>query len=324
MEFIIIILFVIVQIIFIPLAMLGSLLIFYSKIQIRKKLSVSATAINVINGQWIMDIFGIRKDTAAVNLNEVLQSTSVIGLWLMHFPLYMLYRITGKNIIFPAIASEGKEAPRNLAVSRTLYIDKILNRLKSNAEQFVVINAGIGTRCYSMFHNSGLQLFELDLPEIQKEKLKMLADANVDTNAVTYIPINLHIDDWFSILIDSGFDLNKKTIFLWEGASKYLWEGDIRNIIGEIKANASEGSSIICDFYSQQYLSGEYRNWTKPAKKELDITEDTLGFGLDFSLDYENTLKLFVESEGAKIGETYFLGNKTIRGTFMAVVEIIV
>jgi len=32
-----------------------------------KKLGVSSTAIEVINGRWTMDVFGMGKDTASVN-----------------------------------------------------------------------------------------------------------------------------------------------------------------------------------------------------------------------------------------------------------------
>jgi len=72
MEFIALLVFIVVQILFIPLAIVGVILIAYKQMFVSKKLGVSSTAIEVINGRWTMDVFDMRKDTASVRLNHVL------------------------------------------------------------------------------------------------------------------------------------------------------------------------------------------------------------------------------------------------------------
>ena len=47
------------------------------------------------------------------------------------------------------------------------------------------------------------------------------------------------------------------------------------------------------------------------------------GFGLDFSADHENALSKFAVSENATSGKTYFMGNKTKKGVWMVVTEIL-
>ncbi len=60
MDVIALLVFVIVQILFIPLAIVGFILVFYKQMYVSKKLGVSSTAIEVINGRWTMDVFGLR------------------------------------------------------------------------------------------------------------------------------------------------------------------------------------------------------------------------------------------------------------------------
>lgn len=81
-DFIALLVFIVVQIIFIPLAIVGFILVFYKQMYGSKKLGVSSTAIEVINGRWTMDVFGMRKDTATVKLNHVLPNNSLLGMWL--------------------------------------------------------------------------------------------------------------------------------------------------------------------------------------------------------------------------------------------------
>lgn len=70
------------QILFIPLAILGAILVGFRQLVVSKRLGISQTAIEVLNGSWTMHIFGIRVDEACDKLTKVLPNTSVTGLWL--------------------------------------------------------------------------------------------------------------------------------------------------------------------------------------------------------------------------------------------------
>ncbi|MCK5241880.1 hypothetical protein KAR34_05455 [bacterium] len=63
MDFLALLVFIVVQIIFIPLAMVGFILVAYKQMYVSKKPGVSASAGEVINGRWTMDVFGLQKDS---------------------------------------------------------------------------------------------------------------------------------------------------------------------------------------------------------------------------------------------------------------------
>lgn len=291
---------------------------------VSKKLGVSSTAIGVINGRWTMDVFGIRKDTASKRLNRVLPNTSLPGLWLFLFPSYLRYKISGKNKGYPSIANPGEEGISKLVLNRTVYFDNIINKSKDKVEQFVIIGAGFDTRCYGNHKDSNLKYFELDQAKTQKFKIEHLKKAGIETSNVNFVEVDFSTEHWYENLKKSGYNPGKKSIFLWEGLTLYISEKDVRNTLKEIKQHAASGSIIIADFYAKMFVNGEMYPAMKKQLKLLKITDEEFGFGIDFSSDYENALEAFLESENMKVGETYFMGYKTKKGTWMVVAEIYV
>ena len=324
MDFIALLVFIIVQILFIPIAIVGLILVFFKQTYVSRKLGVSSTAIEVINGRWAMDIFGLRKDSASVRLNRVLPNNSLPGLWMCLFPIYLQYKISGKIIIYPSIPKPGEEGLANIVISRTIYFDNIINESKDKVEQFVVMGAGFDTRCYGDLKNSNLKFFELDQEKTQKLKIKYLKKAGIDTSDVIYVGVNFSTEHWYEKLEKAGYDPNKKSIFLWEGVTLYLSEADVRNTLKEIKEHAASGSIVTADFYAKSFVTGEYAPGMKSSLGVLKITDEELGFGIDFSSDYNEALKSFIESENLKVGDSYFMGNRTKKGTYMVVAKILV
>ncbi len=324
MVFIALLVFIIVQIIFIPLAIVGFILVAYKQMFVSRKLGVSSTAIEVINGRWTMDVFGIRKDTASVRLNRVLPNTSVPGLWMALFPSYLRYKISGRNMGYPSISKPGKEGTSSLVMNRSIYFDKIIDKSKDEVEQFVVMGAGFDTRCYGDLKNSNLKCFELDQAKTQELKIEYLIKAGIDISNVNYVEVDFSTEHWYEKLEKAGYDPGKKSIFLWEGVTLYLSETAIRNTLKEIKEHAASGSILASDLYAKSFVTGEYVPGGKIAMKALKITNEEVGFGIDFSSDYENALNTFLESENTKADDTYFMGSKTKKGTWMVVAEIII
>lgn len=324
MDFLALLVFIVVQIIFIPFAIVGEILIFFKHRYISKKLGVSGTAIKVSNIRWIMDVFGIRKDIAAVKLNRVLPNNSLLGMWLLLFPLYLRNKISGKNKGYPFPERPGEEVVAKLIINRTVYFDNLIDKSKDNVEQFVVMGAGFDTRCYGELTKGTLNLFELDLANTQKLKIEYLKKAGVDTSNVAYVEVNFITENWYEKLEAVGYNPDKKSLFLWEGVTLYLPETNVRKTLKEIKEHAASGSVILADFYALSLLRGELYPGMKTYIKQIKITNEEFGFGLDFSSDYKNVLKTFVESENITIGDTYFMGYKTKKGTFMVVAEMII
>ena len=95
------------QILAIPGAIVGLLLTAYKQILVSKRLEVSQTAIEIINGRWTMHVFGLRKDDATAALISVLPNTSKLGLWLVLWPLWVQARIAGQSLLYPRVPNAG-------------------------------------------------------------------------------------------------------------------------------------------------------------------------------------------------------------------------
>ena len=81
--------FIPLQIVMVPFAIVGLVLTAYKQIIVSKRLGVSQTAIEIINGRWTMHIFGLRRDDETAALMKVLPNTSTLGLWFVLFPLWV-------------------------------------------------------------------------------------------------------------------------------------------------------------------------------------------------------------------------------------------
>ncbi len=318
------IVYVIVQILFIPFGIIGAIITYYKQMYVSKKLGVSSTAIEIINGRWTMDKFGLRKDPATVKLFKVLPNTSGLGLWLALFPLYVLKQIVGKPLLYPTIRKEGNETLANLVTSRTGYFDNLLDKSLKNSEQFVVMGAGFDTRCYGTLAKNDVSLFELDQKHTQDLKMDFLNKAEINTSRVHFINVDFATESWYEKLSNAGYDKDKKTTFLWEGVTLYLSEKDIRNTLKEIKENTAPGSVLIADFYAKQFVNGDMFPGKKKSLDQLKMTNEELGFGVTFEGTKSQELKSLIESEKMKLGEVYYLGYQTKKSTWMAVAEIII
>ncbi len=186
-------------------------------------------------------------------------------------------------------------------------------------DQFVVLGAGYDTRAYGEMKRDGLDFFELDQASMQEAKVASLDKAGIDAAHVTFVSIDFSREGAFDKLREAGYDPTKKTLFLWEGVTLYLAEEDVRKTLRDVREQAGPGSVLVADIYSQRMIK---RGSGFLSKKALEYTGETLGFGLSFATDYEQNLERFLESEGLKPGETFFMGHASDKGPFVVVAEI--
>ncbi|MDP6980016.1 MAG: SAM-dependent methyltransferase [Myxococcota bacterium] len=311
--------FIPLQIVFLPLGVLGALLVAYKQMVVSKKLGVSQTAIEILNGRWTMHVFGMRDDDPAVRLANSLPNTSTFGLWLFLLPLWVKYKLSGSYFLYPRVPEVGKEAIADLVPARTLYFDRIIERAVRDVEQFVVMGAGFDTRAYGAFEREGLRFFELDQIATQDLKRDTLRKAGVDTSHVTFIGVDFAMESVFQKLRENGYDPNKKTLFLWEGVTLYLNEVDVRKTLQDIRANAAPGSVVVADIYGERMLRV---GSNAIGKKALEYTDEGFGFGLTFATDWEDSLDDFIASEQMTRGEAWFLGSGSPKGPFVVVAEL--
>ena len=311
--------FLVLQIAFLPLAVAGFVIVAYKQMVVSKRLGVSQTMVEVLNARWTMHVFDMRSDVASHRLAASVPNTSTFGLWLVFVPLWLKYKMSGAYFGYPRIPEEGREGPLDFLIARTVYIDRIIRRAMGDMAQFVVLGAGYDTRAYGELTRDGQTIFELDQAPTQELKVASLDTAGIDASYVTFVPVDFSRDNTFEKLRASGYDPTKKTLFLWEGVTLYLAEEDVRRTLRDVRENAAPGSVVVADFYGDRFL----RVGTGfLAKKTLEYTGETLGFGLPIETDPEQTLQRFVSSEGLTVGETVFMGGGREKRPFMVVAEL--
>ena len=321
MKFVSWVLYIPLQIIAIPICILGMLLIAYRQMLVSKHLGVSQTAIEVFNARWTLHIFGIRNDPGAAKLGPVLPNTSTLGLWFALFPLWCKAKVAGKAEIYPRSVQPGRENVTDLFTIRTVYFDRILSRQLSTAEQFVLLGAGMDTRPYGALHVDDVNVFELDLASTQKLKQKSLQKASIAADHVTFIPTDFGRDPLFKQLSSAHYDRNKKTLFLWEGVTLYLSKETVQATLTEVYGQSVPGSILVADFYSDRLVT---QMKSKLSRKLLQYTHEPVRFSLNFKNSWEEELRTFIQSTGFTLGETFFMGTQSSHGPFVVVAELVV
>ncbi len=313
------IIYIPLQIVFIPFAIVGVVLVSYKQLVVSKGLGVPQSAIEILNGRWTMHIFGLRPDKASAELAATLPNDSLAGLWLVLFPLWVKSRVSGKLFLYPRVPEPGSESLLDLITARTLYFDRIIERQIAQVEQFVVMGAGYDMRAYGEFNRDGVALFEVDQAGMQRHKRESLNKAGISNEHVRFVEVDFSKENAFTKMLEAGYDPGRKTLFLWEGVTLYLSDADVRKTMRDVRGNAPAGSVLLADIYADRIIERFRRGATGKA---LEYTEEGVDFSLNFASDHEEKLSAFVESESMTTGETFFLGSKNVKGPFVAVVEM--
>jgi methyltransferase (TIGR00027 family) len=307
------------QILWLPFSILGAIWVAYKQIARSKALGLSQTAVEIINGRWTGHVFGLRKDVASYKLAGKLPNNSVLGLRITLFPLMVARLIAGRPILYPQLPEDEKSGIANMVFSRSRRFDSLLERYADRAEQLVVLGAGLDTRAYGPLANNNLILFELDKSSTQQAKRQSVKRAKLDFDHVHFVEIDFADPHWVNALVASPYDPAKRTIFLWEGVTLYLSEADVRATLAAIKAHAAPGSAVVLDFYGNRMLDMA-RKGTRA--KSLEATGETMDFGFDFAIDAEGVLSAFVTSLGFRLVPHYFLGSSHKAGAYMVIVSL--
>jgi len=312
MKILSIIIYTIVQILFIPLTIIGILLIVIKQFTVSKYLRISSTAVDVVSVRWAMDIFDIKEDKISRRLFRHLPNASLIGHWMVMYPTYLRYKISKDYNGFFSSKKAGKEFFGNPTTNRTLYIDKYISKHTNTAKQLVVLGAGFDTRCYEKLSGECPNLYEIDLPNTQRIKIETLKKAKINAANVKFVTANLTKKDWSTKLLNSGFDPNLKTVFLMEGITVYLNENNVLDILNSISEFALAGSAILVDFYSNKFV----------GLSRLPNKVEGYKFGLD--LHDSNNFVEFIKKTNLQLNEHNYLGQHSHNGPFMVTAELIV
>lgn len=135
--------------------------------------------------------------------------------------------------------------------ARTAYFDKLfVDALKVSIPQIVLLGAGYDTRAYRFSNlNKGTKIVELDAPETQNLKKKILEKSKIEIPGnVVFISLNFDRDSLETALVKSGCDNDKRTLFILEGVSYYLNPESIDDIFEIVNKYSHSESGIALDY----------------------------------------------------------------------------
>ena len=131
-------------------------------------------------------------------------------------------------------------------ICRTRYIDEAVTAaLKKGIRQVVVLGAGIDTRAYRLPGMVQAQVFELDMPRVQKVKQARVAKylGGVPEN-VRFVPIDFDKQDLGEVIKGSGFDSAQPVVFVWEAVTQYLTAEAVARTLRFI-GKCAKGSRVV-------------------------------------------------------------------------------
>ena len=180
-------------------------------------------------------------------------------------------------------------------IARTKYIDAVFeNAAENGIKQILIFGAGYDSRGIRFYNKEKeIRVFELDAPETQKAKVRLLKKRGIlfDRNLV-FIPIDFNKESLRDKLIESGFDRNKKSLFILEGLTMYLDSEAVGSTLKIIDEFSAAGSEIIFDYI---YLSVLNRQNALYGEKEIYSTAKSANEEWSFGIE-KGGLKLFLEA----------------------------
>jgi len=209
-------------------------------------------------------------------------------------------------------------------IARTKYFDKAFSAaLLRGFDQIVIFGAGFDSRAIRFGElNKGTTVFELDASITQQEKLKAYRSKNfsIPQNLI-FVPIDFDKEQLEDKIIQAGFNVGKKNLFVLEGVTMYLSEDAVEDTFGFISKASESGSVVVFDHIFASVLRGEnkyfgekgmYKRTAKVGEKwtfalEENASEPFLSkFGFtetDCSGAHELEERYFQNSKGIVVGK---------------------
>jgi len=316
-----IILYIPIQIIFIPIAIIGLIDAIYKEFVRSKKLGISFSAGQALQYRWFMHYFNTRRDPLSVAFIKHFPCESHFGLLSTMGALIISQQLFGFTTKLGKLPEPGEETLVSSVGRRVLMFDRIMEKCADEMEQIVLPGAGFDLRALQLTKGKKAKVFELDQINTLYVKVETLEKAGIKHDWITYIPVDYSNESWVDKLLKAGFDKTKKTLFLWESVSLYLEADIVKETLREMADLCADGSIIAQDFYSKAYSLGEYSKIAKGNMSLIKRMGEPCKFGIDMSNDPKAAIESFLEKSGLKMTEYTQFSEKLDIEPFYCIVE---
>jgi methyltransferase (TIGR00027 family) len=305
-----VILYLPIQIVFIPFALVGLLDGVYREMRIGKKLGVSFTAIKALQYRWIMHHFGTRPDARSVAFTRKLPCESHFGLWSVFGALIIAQRAFGLTTKLGRVDQPGEETLISTPGRRLLLFDEIMEKHVDEVEQIVLPGVGFDLMALNLTEGKDVRVFELDQVATLKVKVETLNRAGIRDDRVTYVPVDYSRESWVDKLLEAGFDTTKKTLFLWQSVSLFLQDNVVKQTLRQMAGLCIEGSTVAQDFYSTSFASGAMSRTVGRTARLVERMGEPWKFGIDMADAPRAAVETFLRDCGLRITQIHQFGEK--------------
>ena len=150
----------------------------------------------------------------------------------------------------------------------------------------MILGAGYDTRAYRIKEFTGrVRVFELDHPDTQqvkKEKIREIFGGLPED--VVYVPVDFETQDFGSLLLESGYSPEKKTLFVMEGVIMYLTPPAIDAILSFVVNNSGKNSAVLFDYPEE---TGDTDSSSREMREDLGKHTARHGEPILFSMPKE-------------------------------------
>lgn len=315
------ILYLLIQIIFIPFLIIGLLIGLYKEMVNSRKFGVSFSAGQALQYRWFMHYLETRPDPDTVAFVKKFPCESEFALWTTMGALIISQKLFGFKTRLSEVAEPEQADLAAVSGSRVAAFDRIMEKYVDKMEQIVLPGSGFDLIALPFTEGKNVKVFEIDQENTINLKIQTLKAAGVKHDWITFIPVDYTKESWVDKLIEAGFDRTKKTLFLWQSVSLYLDEKTVRETLRQMANLGADGGVIVQDFYSKAYCSGQY---SFIAKRNMDLIArmgEPAKFGIDMSGDPREAVESFLNECGLRMTEYIQFGKKIDIEPFYCIVE---
>ena len=316
-----VLLYIPIQVAFIPLAVVGLMDAIYKEVRVSKKLGVSFTAIKALQYRWFLHYFDARPDPLSVAFIKKLPCESHFGLWSTFGALVVSQRLFGLTTSFGRLDEPGEETLASTPTRRVLMFDEIVEKYVDEMEQIVIPGVGFDLVALHYTQGKNTKVYELDQAKTLHVKVETLKKAGIAHDWITYVPVDYSRESWSEKLLAAGFDKTKKTLFLWQSVSLFLEPDTVTKTLREMAGLCASGSIVAQDLYSQAFISGDISRAVKRGLRVIEKMGEHWRFGIDMSGDAESATASFLKDCGLRMTKYVQFGVKAGMEPFYCIVE---
>jgi len=314
-------LYIPIQIAFIPAAIVGMLVGVYKEFVVSPRRDVSYSAGQTLQYRWFMHHLGTRPDPHSVAFTRHFPCESHHGLWAMMGALILSRRWFGFTTKLSTLPEPGEETLDTAAAARVLAFDRIIQKYVDDVDQIVIPGVGFDLIANHFTAGKPVRVFELDQVGTLNIKVETLKEAGIPHDWITYIPVDYARESWSDRLLEAGFDRTKRTLFLWQSVSHFLEADVAMETLRTMAELGADDSVLVLDLYSRAFLSGETSMAARSQANLMRKMGEPWIFGIDMSEDPRVAVEAFLEECGLQMTEYTQFGEKLEIEPYYCIVE---